>query len=346
MRFSPALTIALTMSCAAPPPASAPATPCPTAAPPASANACPPAAPVATGVDGVKDFVVQRINARDPQAIFQRFSPQMQEAVNLPKTEQIVNGLVNDNGKIASATRLAGVGNDKRGVYLVTFEKKAKLHLELTVSDDGTILGLRLTAPPPPDPEVEKTTLPLALPFRGEWLVFWGGDTLAKNHHVTHKSQRRAADLVQVGADGKTHTGDGKKNGDYLAYGEEILATADGKVETVIDGVPENDPGTLNPYFATGNTVILRHDERTFSVYAHLQPKKIRVKPGQAVKRGAVLGLCGNSGNSSEPHLHFQIQDGPKFEQSFGVEAVFQKVKVGGASVDTYVFAKGDRVSP
>lgn len=85
-----------------------------------------------------------------------------------------------------------------------------------------------------------------------------------------------------------------------------------------------------------------------YSVYAHLQPGKIRVKRGQTLKRGAVLGLCGNSGNSSEPHLHFQLQDGPKFDDSFGIEAVFDRVPVarGGASEERagYTFLKGDRV--
>lgn len=300
------------------------------------------------GADGIVQLVVKHVNAREPKALFELFSPPMKQAVNLDKTELIVNGLVNDNGKITSATRIPGVGNDMHGVYLVTFEKGEKLHVDLTVSPEGQILGLRIAAPPPPDPEVQKTTLPLALPFRGQWMVFWGGDTLAVNQHVTHKSQRRAADLLKVGTDGKTHTGDGKKNSDYLAYGQDILAAADGKVETVIDGVPENEPGTLNPYFATGNTVILRHDDRSFSVYAHLQPGKVRVKKGQAVKRGTVLGLCGNSGNSSEPHLHFQIQDGAKFDQSFGVDAVFQKVPVTRAGKTeesaSYTFLKGDLI--
>lgn len=336
-------------ACAPPEPAAPPPVekPEPRATPVASSAAAPTSIPMASGADAAKDALVTRMNARDAKGIFERFSPQMKQAVNLEKTELIVNGIINDNGPILAATRIPGVGNENHGLYLVTFAKE-KLHLDLTVSPDGQILGLRVTAPPPPDPEVAKTKLPLALPFRGPWLVFWGGDTLEKNQHVAHKSQRRAADLVKVGADGKTHTGDGRKNSDYLAYGQDILAAADGKVETVIDGVPENDPGSLNAYFATGNTVILRHDDTTFSVYAHLQPGKLRVRKGQAVKRGTVLGLCGNSGNSSEPHLHFQVQDGPKFEQSFGIEAVFQKVSVtAGGKTDEradYAFSKGDLV--
>jgi murein DD-endopeptidase MepM/ murein hydrolase activator NlpD len=343
---------ALALACAPVPPqtAEAPAQdPGPLCPPSPGEAVCEePKAPAASGVDAVKDEIVKRMNARDAKAIFEMFGPAMKQAVNQDKTELIVNGIANDNGKIVRATRTLGVGNERHAVYTVEFEKNTKLVLDLTVADDGKILGLRITEPPAPDPAVAKSTLPLALPFRGQWLVFWGGDTLAVNQHVTHKSQRRAADVLKVGADGKTHTGDGAKNSDYLAYGQEILAAADGKVETVIDGVPENEPGKLNPYFATGNTVILRHADSVFSVYAHLQPGKLRVKRGQAVKRGSVLGLCGNSGNSSEPHLHFQLQDGPKFEQSFGVEAVFDKVPVerDGKQEERsgYTFLKGDRV--
>ncbi|NVL73460.1 M23 family metallopeptidase, partial [Escherichia coli] len=108
--------------------------------------------------------------------------------------------------------------------------------------------------------------------------------------HVTQESQRRAADLVVVGADKKTHRGDGKKNEDYLVFGQEVLAVADGTVVTAIDGVPENAPGVMNPHFATGNLVILQHADNVYSAYAHLQPGKLRVRTGAKVKKGAVLG--------------------------------------------------------
>ncbi|MFZ5468428.1 MAG: GSU2403 family nucleotidyltransferase fold protein [Myxococcota bacterium] len=65
------------------------------------------------------------------------------------------------------------------------------------------------------------------------------------NKHIDHKSQRRAADLVVVGPNGKTFRTDGKSNADYLAYGQKVLAVGDGTVVTAIDGVPDNAPGTV-----------------------------------------------------------------------------------------------------
>jgi murein DD-endopeptidase MepM/ murein hydrolase activator NlpD len=210
------------------------------------------------------------------------------------------------------------------------------------------VLGLRFTEPPPPAPDVARSDLALQLPFRGRWRVVWGGDTVALNQHADQPSQRRAADLVMQGSDGRSHRGEGKQNEDYLAYGQEILAVAAGEVVTVIDGVPENSPGSMNPYLALGNAVIVRHPADLYSVYAHLQPGKLRVKPGAKLKQGAVLGLCGNSGNSSEPHLHFQLQDGPRVEASWGVEAVFRGVAVVRAGAPgemaDYTFLQGDVV--
>lgn len=141
---------------------------------------------------------------------------------------------------------------------------------------------------------------------------------------------------------------DGKKNEDYFAYGKEIRATADGTETTVVDGIHDNVPGTMSPSMLTGNLVIVKHADDLYSAYAHLQPGKMRVKIGAKVKRGAVLGRCGNSGNSSEAHLHFQLQDGPLFEQSWGVEPIFKDVSIVRAGQPTkaaeYTFLKSDRV--
>jgi murein DD-endopeptidase MepM/ murein hydrolase activator NlpD len=178
--------------------------------------------------------------------------------------------------------------------------------------------------------------------------VLWGGDRPEVNHHLDEPSQRRAAELAVTGPDGKTFRTDGKTNADYLDYGQPVLAVADGTVVTVVDGVPENVPGAVDTYMAPGNIIIVEHAPTFFSVYAHLKPGSLKVKPGARVKRGATLGLCGNSGDSSEPHLHFHLQDGPAFDKSWGVEAVFPQVKLtrnGTSSVASgYTFLKGDRI--
>ena len=125
--------------------------------------------------------------------------------------------------------------------------------------------------------------------------------------------QRFAIDWLELYPDGKSFQGDPKDNKSYRAYGAEIRAVADGVVTEVKDGIPQNVPGATSRAVPitletiAGNHVILQIGDGLYAAYAHMQPGSIRVKLGEKVRRGEVLGLLGNSGNSTEPHLHFQI---------------------------------------
>lgn len=94
------------------------------------------------------------------------------------------------------------------------------------------------------------------------------------------------------------------------------IAVANATVVDVNDGIPENDPTSNNKAVpitletAPGDYIILDLGSGRFAFYAHLQPKGIRVKVGDKVRRGQVLALLGNSGNSDAPHLHFHVTDG------------------------------------
>jgi hypothetical protein len=129
-------------------------------------------------------------------------------------------------------------------------------------------------------------------------------------------AQRFAIDWVRLNADGKTFTGDEKDNKNYRAYGSDVLAVADGIVTEIKDGIPENVPGInsravpITLETVGGNHVILDIGHGRYAFYAHLQPGSLKVKLGDHVKRGQSLGLVGNSGNSTEPHLHFHLSDG------------------------------------
>jgi murein DD-endopeptidase MepM/ murein hydrolase activator NlpD len=118
----------------------------------------------------------------------------------------------------------------------------------------------------------------------------------------------------------------------------------------VIEGVRDNTPGSMNPYSAVGNCVVIEHREDEFSVLAHFKQGSIKVKAGDAVKRGQVLGLCGNSGNSSEPHIHYHLQHSPIVQDGLGIKCVFQKVaitKEGKTETKlNYSPVKGEIISP
>ena len=128
-------------------------------------------------------------------------------------------------------------------------------------------------------------------------------------------AQRFAIDYVKVADDNKTFTGDQLKNESYYAEGVDALAVANGTVVAVKDSIPENVPGITSRAVPItletvgGNHVIIDIGGGKYAFYAHLKPGSLRVKVGDRVTRGQVVGLVGNSGNSTEPHLHFHISD-------------------------------------
>lgn len=184
---------------------------------------------------------------------------------------------------------------------------------------------------------------PLRLPFDGEWYVFWGGTTLEQNYHAMTSNQRFAYDLV-IRRDGTTHTGDGKQLTQYFCYGQPILAPADGTVTSVVDSFPDQAIGTTNRSAPAGNHVIVDHGDAEFSLVAHLRPGSVAVRPGDRVRSGQKLGECGNSGNTSEPHLHYQLQNGPVFGESDGLPPRFRGYTADGQRVEQGMPVKGQTV--
>ena len=159
-------------------------------------------------------------------------------------------------------------------------------------------------------------------PLRGGvWLAGNGPDNASGHRRALIPigtaaiAQRFAIDYVKVGDDYRTFTGDSLKNASYHAYGTDALAVADGIVVAVKDSIPENVPGVnsravpITLETVGGNHVILDLGGGRFAFYAHLQPGSLKVRLGQRVRRGQVVGLVGNSGNSTEPHLHFHLSD-------------------------------------
>lgn len=147
-----------------------------------------------------------------------------------------------------------------------------------------------------------------SLPFEGEWFAYWGGTNEVVNYHYAFEDQRYAYDFVKL-IDNYTFEADGKSNVNYYAYGEKVLAPADGIVVGMENEVEENTPGSMDPFYPWGNYIIIEHDHNEYSLLAHLQKGSIPYELGDTVKRGDFLGYCGNSGNSSEPHIHFQIMN-------------------------------------
>jgi murein DD-endopeptidase len=129
-------------------------------------------------------------------------------------------------------------------------------------------------------------------------------------------AQRFAIDYVRVDTAGRTVSGDRTRNENFYAENADAIAVADGIVVATKDSIPENVPGPTSRAVPItletvgGNFVILDIGGGRYAFYAHLRPGSLRVRAGDRVRRGQVLGLVGNSGNSTEPHLHFHLADG------------------------------------
>ncbi|HOV80565.1 MAG TPA: M23 family metallopeptidase [Bacillota bacterium] len=169
------------------------------------------------------------------------------------------------------------------------------------------------------------------LPFRGQWYVANGGADKKTSHSWHVWPQRYAYDFVMIDESGKTHSGSGRELQDYYCYGQDVLAPADGEVVSMADIHPESrvyGDGRIEcrAKDIRGNYVTLKHNEKEFSTIAHLMPNSITVAMGQKVVRGQAIAKCGNSGNTSEPHVHFQLNDGKSFFASAGLPVKFKNV--------------------
>jgi urea transporter/murein DD-endopeptidase MepM/ murein hydrolase activator NlpD len=150
----------------------------------------------------------------------------------------------------------------------------------------------------------------LRLPFYGDWTVSQGHDG-----EITHRDKwRNAWDFVITDTTGKTFRNYGSRLEDYYCFNKAVLCPADGYIEEIIDGIEDNLIGNVNLENNWGNTIIIRHGEGFYSKLCHLKMNSIKVIKGEFVKAGQSIALCGSSGRSPEPHLHFQLQATPFVE--------------------------------
>lgn len=151
----------------------------------------------------------------------------------------------------------------------------------------------------------------------------------------TWLAQRFAVDWEQVDPAGRTVSGgDPTDPADYTIHGRTVIAAAVGTVVHVRDGLPAQTPGTLPAGLAAsdadGNSIVNDIGGGLHTLYGHLQAGSLQVREGQRVVRGQPLGLVGNSGNSSAPHLHFHVIDGPSPLASEGVPYVIDRFATTG----------------
>ena len=128
-------------------------------------------------------------------------------------------------------------------------------------------------------------------------------------------AERFAIDYVQLGPGGRIFAGDKAKPESYPYFGADIHAVADGRVVAVLDGLPEQVAGKnptglpLDQY--GGNHIVQDIGDGNYAFYAHLKTGSVKVKPGDELTTGQVIGALGNTGNTDAPHLHFHVMSTP-----------------------------------
>lgn len=211
------------------------------------------------------------------------------------------------------------------------------LSLDMAFTGDGELAGIHM-APKFALPELpEHDAISMRLPFDGAWMVVWGGETEFRNYHAPVASQRYAADIL-LWQDGSTANNPGTENENYHAFGQPYLAPVSGTVAMVLDGLDDilpQQPGSNPMHHPAGNHVVIEASGG-YIYLAHCQNGSILVQQGDTVEAGDVVAAVGNSGNTSEPHVHIHAQTQlDMFDpEAVGIPIVFENVLENGEPVD------------
>lgn len=289
------------------------------------------------------DAVIALINAGDGDGLFARFSPEMAKAVPLPQVKLLAAAAQRDGGITGIAEARAVPMSPRVKTYVANVRVgESERALAMAFDEAWRIAGIQFSPLPEAPPPGPGAPVVLGFPAPGTWLVFWGGDDPRDNYHVIVPQQRHAYDLV-MWKDGGTFTGDGLENEDYHCFGEPIESPVDARVTEVVSDLPDNVPGQTDPAHRAGNHVMLEVGPSRYLLLAHLQQDSIVLRLGDQVRRGAQIGRCGNSGNTSEPHLHLHIQDKPGVDDAgaVGLPLHFRDVLVDGTRLPVSAPVRG-----
>ncbi|WP_405935373.1 M23 family metallopeptidase [Streptomyces sp. NBC_00726] len=192
----------------------------------------------------------------------------------------------------------------------------------------------------------------VAPPVTGRWSAVNSPADKVPSHGTHSLAQSYAIDIVAEPADGPARPTPvwfwpvARANRAYPAFGAPLYAVAratvvhaeDGQRDHLsrsslagilyfwlVEGVGRTIGGSRR---VVGNHIVLDLGDGTHAMYAHVQRGSLRVRPGDEVEPGRLLAQCGNSGNSTEPHVHFQLMDGPDPETAHGIPFTWQGVGV------------------
>ncbi|HZQ42644.1 MAG TPA: M23 family metallopeptidase [Acidobacteriaceae bacterium] len=280
---------------------------------------------------------MQRFYAGDDVALWTQMSAAMQAAV---KDQSVLKAFTEHMAKYfgketrvihQSAVPLPPAAMQYRRIVMYQ-DADYPMVVSFTFSGSGTIEEFHIKEEPKAaDSKYVKyrDRTKLAFPLKGEWMIYQGGPMVSENEHAATTSERFAYDMVMLNG-GQLFSHDGMTNEEWFAYGQPVLADANGTVVTLVDDSPDSLPYHPNAQVEHGNVVVIGHGDGEYSVYSHLKHGSIAVKVGDPVKAAEKIAEVGNSGDSQFARLGYNLQTSDDLNHTEGLPAGFDHVKVNG----------------
>ncbi|AHB40770.1 MAG: hypothetical protein ACD_25C00269G0007 [uncultured bacterium] len=189
-----------------------------------------------------------------------------------------------------------------------------------------------------------KTKTNLILPFHDKLMVSNGGRSAETNNHFRPAGSGPQNQLYAYDFRSET-TGKETKLEDFTVFGIDVIAPGEGEVIQVVNGSFDCEPGQFDRSIGVGNMVIIDHMNGEYSLLCHFKHDSIVVKVGDIVKQGQKLGRCGNTGNTNQPHIHFNLQDGVMSYSARALPAQFAKILVNDVERTNYEPVRFEKVT-
>lgn len=174
---------------------------------------------------------------------------------------------------------------------------------------------------------ISEPTIQLSFPLKqGTYYIGQGGNSSLVNYHYENQAQRFALDIVKLNRRGVRARGlYPSELTKYEIFDDELYSPCDGEIIKITDGLPDNIPPDTDSVNLAGNNLVIKTD-KYLVVVAHMKMNSIVVKEGELIKKGQLIGKVGNSGNTTEPHVHIHAVQGEEPENVFkgiGVPMLF-----------------------
>jgi Peptidase family M23 len=175
----------------------------------------------------------------------------------------------------------------------------------------------------------QEPTLHLTFPLRsGCYVVGHGGSSKVINYHTVDTAQHYANDILKLNRWGTRARGIYPRQLDaYSIFGDIVYSPCNGLIVNALDGLADLTPSEMDRTHIAGNHVIIAYQGSKI-LLAHLQQNSILVHSGKQVHQGQPIGKVGNSGNTSEPHLHIHAEHGgspDRFGDGVGIPIIFKE---------------------